>query len=94
MQFERHFYGSRHGKGPSDGMSGLIKHIVDSAVISNQAVVNNAEEMFDYKQQSFTKDPPGSCSHSVYFLVRMEKLILPRLDRMVTVARTRNIHCL
>ena len=95
-QFERHFFGSRHGKGPSDGMSGLIKHHVDSAVKSNQAVVRNAEEMFDYLQQSFTKDPSEPCSHSrrVYFLVRDGTVDRPRLDRMVkTVAGTRHIHC-
>ena len=95
-QFERHFFGSRHGKGPSDGTSGLIKHHIDSAVKANQAVVSNAEEMFQYLEQSFTKDPPGPCSHSrrVYFLVRDGAVDRPRLDRMVkTVAGTRHIHC-
>ena len=66
-------------------MSGLIKHHVDSAVKSNQAVVSNVKEMFRYLQQSFTKDPPGPCSHSrrVYFLVHDEAVDRPRLDRMV-----------
>ena len=61
VQLERHLFGLRHS---------LIKHHVDSDVKLNQAVVSDTKEMFEYLQQSFTKDPPGPCSHSrrVYFL--------------------------
>ena len=55
VQLERHLFGLRHSP---------IKHHVDSAVKLNQAVVSDTKEMFEYLQQSFTKDLPGSCSHS------------------------------
>ena len=62
VQLERHLFGLRHS---------LIKHHVDSAVKLNQAVVSHTKEMFEYLQQSFTKDLPGPCSHS-------KRVFLPR----------------
>ena len=94
-QLERHFFGSRHGKGPSDGMSGIIKHHVDTAVKACQVVVQNAKEMFIFLQQTFTKDPEGPCAHSrrVFFYVETEDITRPRSARMVkTVTGTRDIH--
>lgn len=36
VRLERHYYGSRHGKGPSDGVSGVVKSAVRRAVVSRQ----------------------------------------------------------
>ena len=41
--FERNFLGSRHGKGPSDGESAVVKSAVTRAVRSGQAIVANAK---------------------------------------------------
>ena len=51
ISFERNFFGSRHGKGPSDGVSGVVKSAVRRAVISRRVTINTAEEMFDYDLQ-------------------------------------------
>ncbi|PJE77756.1 hypothetical protein CI610_03318 [invertebrate metagenome] len=39
---ERHFFGSRHGKGPSDGAGAVVKSFVRRGVLGQKAVVNNA----------------------------------------------------
>lgn len=52
---ERHFYGSRHGKGPSDGAGAVVKSFVRRGVLGNNVVVNNATDFYEYAKQ-LTKD--------------------------------------
>lgn len=42
---EKHFFGSRHGKGPCDAEIGIVKRMVSSAVKARRAVVSNANEL-------------------------------------------------
>ena len=44
----RNYFGSRHGKGPSDGEGGVIKSKVESLVKSRQAKVRTAEEFYQF----------------------------------------------
>ena len=55
VQLERAFFGSRHGKGPSDGVVGVVKSAVRRAVVSRRAVVNTAEDMFSFCDKNLTK---------------------------------------
>ena len=48
---ERIFYGSRHGKSSSDRVTAHVKSAVRRAVRAQQAVINNAQEMFTYCQK-------------------------------------------
>lgn len=52
---ERHFYGSRHGKGPSDGAGAVVKNVVRRGVLGCNVVVNNAEDFYRYAK-GLTKD--------------------------------------
>ena len=42
---EKHFFGSRHGKGPCDAEIGIVKRMVSSAVKARRAVVSNANKL-------------------------------------------------
>ncbi|XP_072025409.1 uncharacterized protein [Amphiura filiformis] len=54
--FERLYFGSRHGKGPSDGVSGVVKSAVRRAVVSRRAVINTAEEMYTYCKEELSRE--------------------------------------
>ena len=68
VPFERCFFGSRHGKGPSDGVSGVVKSVVRRAVVSRQAVVNNAKDMYSYCHLNLTKDSCSGQRRSFFFV--------------------------
>ena len=44
----RNYFGSEHGKGPSDAETGVINRAIDRAIVGNKVVINNAEELFDF----------------------------------------------
>lgn len=55
---ECNYYGSGHGKGPSDGAGAVIKSAARRAVNSQQEVINNANDLADFAQCSLVKDEP------------------------------------
>ena len=55
LRRERNFFGSGHGKGPSDGVSGVVKTAVRRAVNSREATVATAENMYDFCFKNLTK---------------------------------------
>ena len=69
VSIERNYFGSRHGKGPSDGVSGVVKSAVRRSVMSRNVTVNNAEDMYNFCQLKLTKD---SCDEQrcTFFLVK------------------------
>jgi len=62
---ERNFFGSRHGKGPSDGESAVVKHHATSAIMTGKATIASAEDLFKYCQESNLdkQRPLEGCSH-------------------------------
>lgn len=48
---ERHFYGSRHGKGPSDGAGAVVKSGARRAVMGMNVVINNAEDLYNFGKE-------------------------------------------
>ncbi|XP_014673342.1 PREDICTED: uncharacterized protein LOC106813660 [Priapulus caudatus] len=56
VERERHFFGSQHGKGPSDGVSGVVKSAVRRAAIARRVVVNNAAALFSFCHENMTKN--------------------------------------
>jgi hypothetical protein len=69
---ERNFFGSRHGKGPCDGMGAVVKQATRRAVERREVIVRNAQDMFDFCQNKLsTKDATEKCSHKLrtFFLV-------------------------
>ncbi|GFR61936.1 Cc8L18.2-like protein [Elysia marginata] len=62
---ERHYFGSRHSKGASDGESAVVKSAATRAIKGNQAVIATASDMFDLCQNRLEVEPSrdGSCKH-------------------------------
>ena len=77
VPIERHFFGSRHGKNDSDGVSGVIKSAVRRAVTTNRCTVSSAEEMFQFCNDKLTMPDvrDGKCQH-----VRHTFFFIPTID--------------
>ena len=45
---ERVYFESSHGKGPSDGVGGVIKSLVATAVCSQRVITRDAKDFFDF----------------------------------------------
>ncbi|XP_041372135.1 uncharacterized protein LOC121385498 [Gigantopelta aegis] len=62
--FEQNYFGSRHGKGPSDGESAVVKHHAATAVKAGSHLITNANDLFNYCfASSLNKQPEGGCKH-------------------------------
>ncbi|XP_060597247.1 uncharacterized protein LOC132751142 [Ruditapes philippinarum] len=53
--FERAYFGSRHGKGPCDGVGGVVKKSAETFVKGRQGVIRTPKEFFDYCQKYLQK---------------------------------------
>lgn len=60
---EKHFFGSRHGKGPCDREIGVLKKQVRLAVNARRAEVSNAFDLYEYGRQNLTRPKVGSDDH-------------------------------
>ena len=62
---ERNYFGSRHGKGPSDGESAVVKSHAASAVATGKAIIATAADFFQYCSESaLNKQPPIEGCHA------------------------------
>ena len=50
-------FGSRHGKGPSDGERAVIKNHASTAVKAGRAIIKNAKDLYDYTHANLEKKP-------------------------------------
>ncbi|PIK41310.1 hypothetical protein BSL78_21840 [Apostichopus japonicus] len=70
---EKHFFGSRHGKGPCDGEIGVLKKCAAVAVKGRQVIIRDAHDLFKYGQ-NFLSLPRDVQEHShakrTFFFVR------------------------
>ncbi|XP_072030072.1 uncharacterized protein [Amphiura filiformis] len=59
------FFGSRHGKGPSDGESAVVKRQASLAVLGGKVTINDARDLFKYclDKVATKTPPPGECQH-------------------------------
>ena len=84
---EQCFFGSRHGKGPSDGESAVVKRKVSPAVTNNQVVLNTTGDLGNGCKENLTRYHigDGSCYHSrrTIFIVHKEAIHRPRTEREV-----------
>ncbi|VDI62354.1 Hypothetical predicted protein [Mytilus galloprovincialis] len=60
---ERIFYGSRHGKDPSDGAGAVVKSAARRAITSRMEVINNAEQLASFAKETLTRDD-GADGHT------------------------------
>ena len=62
-QLDLNFFGSEHGKDPSDGECGVLNKAIEQAVTGRQAVLNNAADVFKWCETNMVLDAPGSKRH-------------------------------
>lgn len=53
-KINRNYFGSEHGKGDGDAEIGQINRAVDRAIIGNQVVINDAQDMHKYCEEHLT----------------------------------------
>lgn len=96
---EKHFFGTRHGKGPCDGEFGVVKRSVSSAVMSRNVIVRNATEFYEYAREFLSKpkdEPSDVCCHTQrsFFFVDEHDINRKRPDRInvKAIPNTRQKH--
>ncbi|XP_033730626.1 uncharacterized protein LOC117320042 [Pecten maximus] len=87
---ERHFYGSRHGKGPSDGAGAVVKSFVRRGVLGDSICINNAKEFFNYSKK-ISKDEEHS--KRTFFYVDQINRNRPDRSNSKTIIGTRKLQC-
>ncbi|OWF48334.1 uncharacterized protein LOC110453200 [Mizuhopecten yessoensis] len=89
-------FGSRHGKGPCDGLGAVVKQATKRAVERREVIVRTARDMYNYCVKNLTLDEShvdkDKCCHTLraFFLVfdiKRNRLKFP----LYTLAR--KIHC-
>ncbi|KAK7102691.1 uncharacterized protein [Littorina saxatilis] len=97
-ELEKHFFGSRHGKGPCDAEIGVLKRIAGLAVRRRKAVIASAQDLFVYARDNLTK-PQNRLLHShrrrSFVFVPLGTINREREDRtsgVKTLPGTRSLH--
>ena len=63
VKLSRCFFGSRHGKGPCDGLGASIKSMARRAVLGGQAQITNAAEFANFAKKKMANAEPTGCQH-------------------------------
>ncbi|XP_070207423.1 uncharacterized protein [Littorina saxatilis] len=90
------FFGSRHGKGPSDACGGVVKVACDEDV-RNGALIQNAAQMHEHLSQHHCLPEeaplPSACCHTLrsFRLIKDVKRTMPS-SALKTVQGTRQFH--
>ena len=94
---EKYYYGSRHGKGPSDGEGAVIKNAARRAVRGQQRVINSAKDLYNFAVETIHEqksEQQHTHSKRSVFWVEEGEILRNLPDRaVVTVKGTRNFHC-
>jgi hypothetical protein len=91
---ERHFYGSRHGKGPSDGAGAVLKSAVRRVVMGRNIVVNNSKDLFEFAQQKMAKEDENHKEHfkrTVFHVTDIDHNRPERCEQFKTLKGTRQV---
>ena len=98
---EKHYFGSRHGKGPCDAEAGVLKKSASVAVSSRNTIISNAADFFDYATRHHTlpkeHDQDKHC-HSIRTFIFVKENEIQRKRQIRTtnikpIQGTRNTHC-
>ena len=65
------YFGSHHGKGPSDGETGVVKTRVNSLVLTKQYVIDTAKDFYDVVAKELTI-LDGDFNRHVYYITKEE----------------------
>ncbi|KAK0050883.1 stomatin-like protein 2 mitochondrial [Biomphalaria pfeifferi] len=79
VSIERHYFGSRHGKGPCDAEIGVVKKNATLAIKRRVAIISDAKGLFLWAKEYMTKAEPTS--KRTFFLVEQGEINRDRPDR-------------
>ena len=91
----RHYFGSGHGKGPSDGATASFKRLLNSAVKARKAQLTNVEDVYKYAKANLEIKAieAGQCTHYRRHVIMVaKKEIKMILETKPGVPQTRQIH--
>lgn len=93
-----HYYGSCHGKGPSDGESAVVKRSASQAALARNVVMNTAEDLFLHcKEIAIKDDGTESCLHfqrTIFFVEKIDRDRGYESCDIRTLKGTRSLHAI
>ena len=94
---EKHFFGSRHGKGPCDREIGVLKKTITMAVASGQVHVGTPMEFYTACKERLSIPKDKGHVHTKRRFVYIEKIninrVRPDRSQVQSVKGTRKTHC-
>ena len=93
----KHFFGSRHGKNPSDGESAVVKSSITRAVKCRRATITNAENFFDFAKTNLEKDDSeNGCQHfkRSFLFLKSADITRKPMPKLKPLTGTRSIHAI
>lgn len=85
----RNYFASEHGKGASDGETGLCKTEMELAVLGKRVVIRNADDAYDFCKGNLTSHKMKEISRREFFLVKNIDHTRERTMNKATVSGTR-----
>ena len=96
VSVKRAFFGSRHGKGPSDAVTAVVKSAARRAVCSRKEMIQKAEDLIKFCENNLTRGPNinGKCniSRCSFILVKTSDIERTRTYSSRTIPGTRQLH--
>nr|XP_054762358.1 uncharacterized protein LOC129268919 [Lytechinus pictus] len=91
---EHHFFGARHGKGPSDGESAVVKQKASMAVRTSTARIPDALSLYKFAKEELTRnDCPCMPFKREFFFIPLSDINHERPCPSKAVKDTRKIAC-
>lgn len=88
----RNFYGSRHGKNPSDGVNAHVKNKATRAVLCRRAIIQNARDLFIFLERNMTSIVSCETHTSRHFVYVSSDEIKRTAAACITLKGTRMVH--
>jgi hypothetical protein len=86
---EKHFFGSRHGKGPCDGEVGVLKRCIINGVKTRKVMIRNAMEFYEYGKSQLSLPKEGTNQHihnkRTFIFVKDGEVNRERNDRLANI---------
>jgi hypothetical protein len=101
MPVIRNFFETSHGKGPCDGLGGIVKNKASKAVLSGKAIIQNAKDLVNFCNENLGNVGASSFAsrrskydHSkrTFMYVDPSELIRDPPNDIKTISGTRKLH--
>ncbi|XP_072172303.1 uncharacterized protein [Diadema setosum] len=92
------YFGSRHGKGPSDGEGAVVKSQASTAVLTRKVVISDAKALYEFSKKHLDKQSEGGqcCKKFLRtsFFVSHAEVNRDRENRSTKLVKgSRKLHC-